>query len=219
MSTTSLTTTSPTTAALIIYVAWLAIALVSRGVLQYVRTGDHGFRLHGDRPFTGAWFARIGFVVALVIGGLSPVLVLTHTLAPIGAIDTATLRLVGFVLAVAGVAATFIAQLAMGASWRVGVDSHERTELIVRWPFTLVRNPIFSAMGATVVGLALMVPTWLALAGVVLLGWSLEYQVRRVEEPYLRSVHAEHYEQYVAQVGRFIPGVGRSALQPDRAAR
>jgi protein-S-isoprenylcysteine O-methyltransferase Ste14 len=72
----------------------------------------------------------------------------------------------------------------------------------------VVRNPIFTTMGATALGLACMVPTALAVAGLALLAWSLEFQVRRVEEPYLRTVHAERYERYLAEVGRFLPGIG-----------
>lgn len=197
-------------ASLVIYVLWLLVALVLRAVLQYARTGDHGLRLHADRPFTGAWFARMAFVLALLAGGLSPVLVLTDDLGTIALLDRWPLQVLGIVLAVAGVAATFVAQLAMGSSWRVGVDEQERTELVLRWPFTVVRNPIFTTMAGTAVGLALMVPTGLALLGLVALAWSLDHQVRRVEEPYLRSVHGAVYERYLDEVGRFLPRVSRS---------
>jgi protein-S-isoprenylcysteine O-methyltransferase Ste14 len=196
-------------ASLVIYGVWLLVALVLRAAVQYARTGDHGFRLHADRPFTGAWFARLGFVLALLVGGLSPALVLADALGPIAALDRWPLQGLGVGLAVGGVAATFVAQLAMGRSWRVGVDEDERTELVRRWPFTIVRNPIFTTMGCTAVGLALMVPTALALLGLAMLGWSLEHQVRHVEEPYLRAVHGTDYERYLAEVGRFLPRLGR----------
>jgi len=39
---------------------------------------------------------------------------------------------------------------------------------------------------------------------------SLELQVRAVEEPYLRRTHGTAYERYVAQVGRFVPALGRT---------
>jgi protein-S-isoprenylcysteine O-methyltransferase Ste14 len=195
-------------ASLVIYAVWLLVALVLRAAVQYARTGDHGFRLHADRPFTGAWFARLGFVLALLVGGVSPVLVLTDALGPIAALDRWPLHVLGVGLAAGGVAATFVAQMAMGRSWRVGVDEDERTELVRRWPFTIVRNPIFTTMGCTAVGLALMVPTALAGLGLAMLAWSLEHQVRHVEEPYLRAVHGADYERYLAEVGRFLPRLG-----------
>jgi protein-S-isoprenylcysteine O-methyltransferase Ste14 len=58
-------------------------------------------------------------------------------------------------------------------------------------------------------GLALMVPSWVALAGLAALLLALELQVRVVEEPYLRRVHGERYAGYASRVGRFLPGVGR----------
>jgi hypothetical protein len=50
--------------------------------------------------------------------------------------------------------------------------------------FNVVRNPIFSAMLVTAIGLALMVPNLIALAGVIALVVALELQVRGAEEPY-----------------------------------
>lgn len=44
-----------------------------------------------------------------------------------------------------GIAATLYAQIAMGNSWRIGVDPTERTTLVTNGPFALVRNPTFAA--------------------------------------------------------------------------
>ena len=75
-------------------------------------------------------------------------------------------------------------------------------------PFGLVRNPIYSAMIPTVLGLVLMVPNALAIAALVALITALELQVRLVEEPYLRQVHGDAYADYTSRVGRFFPGLG-----------
>ncbi len=72
----------------------------------------------------------------------------------------------------------------MGESWRVGVDPSERTALVVRGPFRVVRNPIFTTMAFTALGFTLLVPSVLAIVGFVGLLVSLELQVRAVEEPY-----------------------------------
>ena len=97
----------------------------------------------------------------------------------------------------------------MGRSWRIGVDPGERTELVTAGPFALVRNPIFAAMLPTALGLTLLVPSWVALAGLAGLIAALELQVRVVEEPYLLQVHGDAYATYAARVGRFVPGVGQ----------
>ncbi len=108
-----------------------------------------------------------------------------------------------------GLAATLVAQIAMGQSWRIGVDPEERTDLVTEGPFAIVRNPIFSGMIPTSIGLALMVPNIVAVVAVIALLAALEIQIRLVEEPYLLSAHGERYAAYAARVGRFFPGLGR----------
>ncbi|MFI6822211.1 methyltransferase family protein [Micromonospora sp. NPDC050187] len=105
----------------------------------------------------------------------------------------------------------------MGSSWRIGVDPTEHTSLVTGGPFALARNPIFTAMAAITLGLALMVPNAVALAAWLVL--ALQLQVRAVEEPYLMSVHGKDYVRYAARVGRFLPGLGRIRPQDRGPSR
>jgi protein-S-isoprenylcysteine O-methyltransferase Ste14 len=63
-------------------------------------------------------------------------------------------------------------------------------------------------------GFALMVPTWLAFASVLIGLTGLEIQVRMVEEPHMLRTQGEPYRAWAMRVGRFLPGLGRIA-QPD----
>src|SRR5687768_11262722 len=161
----------------------------------------------------GCYAAGVLFVVAFAIGVLAPLLDLAGVLDPINPLDGPVAHIAGLLLFGGGLAATLYAQLAMGESWRVGVDETERTELVTHGPFALVRNPIFAAMIPTSLGLALMVPNVIAIVGVVALVVALEIQVRIVEEPYLLTTHGSSYARYAARVGRFVPWVGR--LRPN----
>lgn len=195
--------------ALVIYVVWFVLAFGWRSYVQYRRTGDIGLRLAAT-PGTAQWWAKLGFVVALVVGVLAPVAAVVG-LDDLVALHATRLQATGTAIAVVGVALTAIAQLAMGDSWRIGVDPGERTDLVMAGPFQVVRNPIFSAMLVTAVGLTAMVPNAIAVVGLGALVTALELQVRLVEEPYLTSVHGDGYRRYASQVGRFVPGVGRLA--------
>ena len=104
----------------------------------------------------------------------------------------------------------------MGPSWRIGVAESEKTGLVTSGPFALVRNPIFSAMIPAFLGLALMVPNALAIAGIAALVVAVELQVRLVEEPYLVRVHGGRYLAYASRVGRFAPGVGKIRPKGNR---
>ncbi len=195
-------------AALVLYCVSLALTFGVRIAVQVRRTGSTG--VHGLPADAGPleWLAGALFIAGLAMGAAAPVLALLGVLEPIPALDGAVGHTFGVVIGVTGIALTFAAQLAMGDSWRVGVDPDERTQLVTDGPFGLVRNPIYSAMLPTVFGLALMVPSALALAAFVTLLLGLELQVRMVEEPYLLQAHGDAYAEYAARVGRFVPGLG-----------
>lgn len=137
-----------------------------------------------------------------------PVLQDVGVLEPVEPLDGPAGHLAGAGLAVLGIVAALAAQAAMGASWRVGVREDERTGLVTHGPFGVVRNPFFAATLPVALGLALMVPNAVALAGLTVLIAAVEIQVRRVEEPYLLASHGPDYAAYARRVGRFAPGLG-----------
>jgi len=67
----------------------------------------------------------------------------------------------------------------------------------------------YSAMLVYVAGVALLVPNPASLAAFGVLAIGLDLHVRLVEEPYLAATHGSSYASYAAQVGRFVPGVGK----------
>ncbi|GAT71007.1 isoprenylcysteine carboxyl methyltransferase [Planomonospora sphaerica] len=196
------------TAALIVYLVAMGLAFGWRTAVHRRRTGDSGLRLDAGPAGSTAWWAKTAFVAAIALGLAGPVAA-TAGMAPLSVLDHPVVGATGLVIALSGTAATLAAQLAMGASWRIGVDAGERTDLVTGGPFALARNPIFTAMITTSAGLTLMVPNVVALLPLVVLVAAIELQVRAVEEPYLLTVHGQAYQGYAARVGRFVPGVGR----------
>jgi protein-S-isoprenylcysteine O-methyltransferase Ste14 len=196
--------------ALGLLVVYLTFAFGVRVVVALRTTGRTGIaRLGGAPPLEllgGALFAA-----AMAMGSLNPILVLADALEPIEDLETVALRTTGFLFCGVGIAGTFLAQMAMGASWRIGVDESERTELVTGGAFALCRNPIYTFMVIAWVGFALLVPTWLSVASIPVGIVALEVQVRLVEEPHLLRVHGEPYRAWASRVGRFLPGLGRIA--------
>lgn len=193
-------------AALALYLLWASLAFGWRTIDQWRRTGDSGLRLRAE-PNTPQWWAKIGFGIAILVGFAAPVAAVAG-LGNIAALDAAWLHIAGIIVTVAGIALTVAAQYSMGASWRIGVDPHERTDLVTDGAFRLARNPIFTAMLITAAGLALMIPNIISLIGLVSLVAALEIQVRLVEEPHLVHIHGDRYRAYAQRVGRFTPGIG-----------
>lgn len=186
---------------------FLALAFGVRSWIQWRRTGSTGFiRPRRDAP-PAELLASVLFTGGLVLVVAAPLAdLLGLPRAPIW--EASAFAVAGLALAVAGIALTFVAQLDMGDSWRIGVDPDQRTRLVTNGVFRLIRNPIFSAMILATIGLVLLVPNVLSAAALVMLIVGLQLQVRVVEEPYLLGVHGDHYRRHMEQAGRFVPGVG-----------
>ena len=191
--------------------------MVARVLIHWRRTGTTGVRGISGKVGSAEWFGGVAFVAATVLGVAAPVLDEVDLVDPIGGLDGVGTQVAGVVLYVAGLAGLLWSQRALGRSWRIGVDPSERTALVTHGPYELVRNPIYTAMMAVFCGLALIVPSVVAFASVVLLVIALELQTRLVEEPYLLNAQGESYADYAQRAGRFLPGVGR--LDPSRRDR
>jgi protein-S-isoprenylcysteine O-methyltransferase Ste14 len=200
--------TTAASIALVLFAVFGVLGFAWRSWLQYRRTGSSGFRATSGRIGSTEWIAGVGVAVALMVAVSAPILQRVNLIAPLGVLSEVWLQAAGIAVAIVGIAATVYAQLEMGDSWRLGVDVRETTTLVRTGVFGRVRNPIYTAMFAFGLGIALVTPNVVACASFILLVAAIELQVRRVEEPHLLRTHGDAYRAYTATVGRFIPGVG-----------
>lgn len=190
-------------ASLVGFLAFIAVAVGWRIWAQYRATGDPGLRiLRGGRRER---IAAALFIFGLALAPLSSLVALLHAPATTHPATPA----LGILLFVLGFALTVVAQLAMGASWRIGVDRNEATALVTHGVFARVRNPIYTGILLVLAGMLLLVPSLLATAALACTWIALQLQVRAVEEAYLMRTHGERYRAYARQTGRFVPGLGR----------
>lgn len=193
---------------LALFLTFIIVCFGLRTFIMWRETGSTGWQGFSGRVGSVEWWGGVCFALALLLGIAAPVLALLNILtAKVSPIAFAA----GVFTCAVGILGTFWAQLAMGRSWRIGVDESEQTALVSQGPFRWVRNPIFSFVLLTGAGLVLLVPNPLAVASFCLLLLAVEIQVRRVEEPYLIRTHGDEYLRYAAKVGRFLPGLGRLA--------
>jgi protein-S-isoprenylcysteine O-methyltransferase Ste14 len=195
--------------ALMLWALFGLIAIGGRILIHRRRTGASGVHGIGDPSRPIEWVGGTLFVGGIAVAIAGPLLELADEVAPIEALDRAWIHVAAIAVFGLGFALTILAQRAMGASWRIGVDPNERTGLVTDGLFGSVRNPIYSGMVPAIVALALLSPTALALAGALAVAVGIEIQVRGVEEPHLLRAHGEAYASYAARVGRFVPGIGR----------
>lgn len=118
----------------------------------------------------------------------------------------AVLAAVGSVVTVVCTALTFVCWRKMGKSWRIGINSGEKLDLVSTGPYRFVRHPIYALRMLMDVCLFVMAPVplvLLAAGGDFLL---LQLEARR-EERYMELQHGAVYANYKNSVGRFVPRV------------
>src|SRR5699024_832716 len=162
-------------AALALYLLGLALAFGVRTLAAWRRTGDTGFRRPDTTAFTAPWWGSVLFAGALALGLAAPVAALFD---PATAHPPRSMGVTGLALIL-----VLVSQTAMGTSWRIGVDEEERTELVTRGIFALVRNPVFTGMGVLLAGQALVVPSAISVAALAVFVAAVQVQVRAMEEP------------------------------------
>ena len=178
--------------------------------IRVPRAGDrsaHAFLSRVLVAFFGAVLA-LGALAALWPAGLEAV-------DPLYASRHPALLGPGVVLAALAAALVWRGQEDMAASWRIGIDPGERTELVTRGVFRFCRNPIYLGLVVALAAFCCLVPGYLS-GGLLVLGAVLLQVQARLEEADLLRRHGAAYAAYCARVGRFLPFTGRCPAPAGR---
>jgi protein-S-isoprenylcysteine O-methyltransferase Ste14 len=193
-------------------VLFAAVGVWWRSWLQRRRYGTRAILLF--RSTSRGQRLRDGLAVSLLVLLVGQGIVAAgwpELLSPLGADQRTTLEIqyaMGAALLFGGVALAVIAQLQLGASWRIGIEEGASPGLVTGGLYRFCRNPIFLAMLLIVAGYALLLPTRLSLALLVGTYIGIRQQVAE-EEAYLLRTYGDGYRDYARLVGRFLPGIGR----------
>lgn len=102
-----------------------------------------------------------------------------------------------------GVALFAWALVSFGKSFRVGIDEDAPGSLITTGAFAVSRNPIYVAFFCVLLGIFLVLPSWVFL--VVLLGaCALFTRQILLEEASLKKLYGDEYLAYCKRVRRFL---------------
>jgi protein-S-isoprenylcysteine O-methyltransferase Ste14 len=193
-------------------VLFFAVGFVLRPWLQYRRYGHVGILLFRSAR-RGQRLRDALFVVLLVAAAAQAVALAVSpgSLSSLGLLPPPTDLAwsgVGGSLLVGGTVLLVMAQLHLGASWRIGIEEGARPGLVTRGLYRFCRNPIFLGLFIGLAGLVVLQPTWISAA--VLLGGILCVRSQVLEEEaYLSATYGDAYRDYARHVGRFLPGVGK----------
>ena len=113
---------------------------------------------------------------------------------------------VGWLLVLAGAAVLVHAFVAFAWHGRGTPAPTAPTErLVVQGAYRHVRNPMYVAVLALVLGQVLLFASWGLFAYLVVLGLTENAFVRTYEEPTLREAYGSAYEEFCANVPRWLP--------------
>ncbi len=119
---------------------------------------------------------------------------------------TEGLLFTGFIMTLTGVALSIWARFALGTNWSAEVTVKKDHVLVVRGPYRLVRNPIYSGVLLALLGTAIAAGQARHFLVLPLLLGLWIWKVRG-EEQLLREQFGEPYESYRRRVKAFIPYV------------
>jgi protein-S-isoprenylcysteine O-methyltransferase Ste14 len=191
---------------LMYFVVFFLLAFVLRSVLVYRRTGINPLvlpRTQDAYGYVGVAFKVLMLACACTVTALATVPSAPDWLGAIRPLELEGLQWLGWSLLLACLVWMLVAQAQMGASWRIGIDSANRTELVRKGLFAISRNPIFLAVRLALLGLFLVAPN-AATAALVAAGEVVVQVQVRLEEKHLRELHGDDYARYCAQVRRWM---------------
>lgn len=185
----------------IFFIGYFFIAFIFKSIITSKKIGKSALVLPKDDSaygIIGRYFSYTIFAVFLYV--------MTITWKPnIFQLffEYTSVKYFGIVLLLISLVITVLAQYHMKDSWRIGIDSEEKTELITSGMFAFSRNPIFLGMLLSLGSLFLLQPNWITLFFYVIANMLIQIQVR-LEEDHLHEIHAEAYTIYKNKVGRFF---------------
>ena len=188
------------------FIVYFGVAIVWKTVVVARCIGKNPLVL----PKDDSAYGLIGFYFKLVMTALFVYAVVYSLLPawhdyflPIIQLDNPTIKYAGLALLFISLTWTVIAQGHMKNSWRIGIDTDTKTELVTNGLFSISRNPIFFGMILTLIGLFLITPNALTVLFLILGYVLIQIQIR-LEEEFLSKEHGEKYLEYKKKVRRLI---------------
>lgn len=114
--------------------------------------------------------------------------------------------LAGLALVVAGLGIAVAARVHLGGNWSGTVTLKKDHELVQSGPYALVRHPIYTGLLVALIGTAIAIDRWRAIAGLALLIGGIVYKIS-VEERFMRAAFGEAHARYRARVKALVPFV------------
>ena len=188
------------------FMAFLFVALILRTLLVARQIGKSPLifpRTDTVYGLTGFYFkAALAVLFALMIGlGIVPQWY--DFMFPLHQLEHSSMQQVGIGIMLLAFVLVSVAQAQMRDSWRIGIDTRTKTNLVTRGLFQYSRNPIYLGILLCLLGLIFVLPCAFTLFLFILVYVLLQIQIR-LEEEHMYNLHNETFRAYQKQVRRWI---------------
>lgn len=113
-------------------------------------------------------------------------------------------RLIGLLISVIGLVFFILSITTMKDSWRAGVSTDEKTDLVTSGIYQISRNPAFVGFDLVYIGMVMMFTNlWLYIVSMISI-IMFHLQIVNVEEPFLMEVFGNDYINYCKKVNRYL---------------
>ncbi|MBN1619246.1 isoprenylcysteine carboxylmethyltransferase family protein [candidate division WOR-3 bacterium] len=117
--------------------------------------------------------------------------------------SNAVLGMTGAFFIAIGLLFSIVASLNLGKSWRIGIDSNEKTELVTCGVYKFSRNPYFLAYDIVIIGTSLCSPSLLLFLLSTTTIILFHFLIIK-EEKYLETKHGNDYRKYKKETRRYL---------------
>lgn len=190
----------------IYFIIYFGVAFVLKSVVVAKRIGKNPLVLPKDNSAYGliGLYFKLTFIAMFIYVLAYAFFPTWHdNFLPIVQFNNQTVKYIGLTLLFISLVWTVIAQGHMKNSWRIGIDTDTKTELVTSGLFSVSRNPIFFGMILSLVGLFFTTPNTLTLIFLILGYVLIQIQIR-LEEEFLTKEHGQAYIGYKQKVRRLI---------------
>ncbi len=153
---------------------------------------------------------EVSFIIGLIVWiievlsySLHPELRIFPPFVDMRLIGSTSTKLIGVTLAASGFVIYILALIALGDSWRMGIDYKTQGKLVTAGIYSVSRNPIYVFLDLYFSGTFLINGTLIFLIFAVLAGVTLHYQIR-AEEKFLVKTYGLAYKEYCGRTGRYF---------------
>lgn len=181
--------------------------LVFRAFLLYKKTGVNPVKVVNKEGIIGfiEQVFLVCFILVSVIAFNFAFLPENYVfyLVPIPYLEIPLIANIGIVLSFFGLIMSFIAQLQMGNSWRLGISSTEKTDLVTKGFYQYSRNPIYLGLFISYLGFFLLMPNSWSLCFFVMSYIAIEVKISH-EEEHMEKLHSKAFLAYKQKVRKWI---------------